>query len=318
MGQSVIKKIRQIDKLTAALPKDFGPGHSDFRVPSKYNRYMLRQQLESELAIEHEDGNAEPGGRADTCIATIVSGDYQWYIPLFLNRVAAEYPEYDCMVFYRGKPKIGDFEAVIPNAFLNYPRDGNTTAALRFVAGNTRLSQYKYCLITDVDVLIKREDPELHTQHLRSMYKHGPEVYDNYVQTTRAGKPRMPGVHFLTREWWDRTQAARRKHAKELKNGAADFVGYDEVMLGSIISESGLKFPRAGTLNLWAMHGIHLGTYRQQLESKKNIISTPQASDTVYMQKLLNDEQFINVLDQCAQHLPCLKAIFDVFRGIVH
>jgi len=87
------------------LPPDFGPDHPDWNMPSKKNRYFLEKRyktLEKKTALL-TDEYVPPPKPPKVCISTTVSGPYQWYVPLFLDRILKEYPEYDPIIILRGE-----------------------------------------------------------------------------------------------------------------------------------------------------------------------------------------------------------------------
>ena len=250
------------------------------------------------------------------CITTIVSGKYQWYIPLFLDRIRKEYPECVPLVFIRGACELphesqggcitGEYGI---GTYREYPEDASTTVCLRFVMNGFALRQFDYTLITDVDILMKREDPPFWEQRLSSMHKHGLECYDNYtVSTNRTyGNMRVPGVHFVTEDWWDRTAAARESEAGYLKANKVDY-NYDEYMLGNLIIESKLPLPK-NIPALWNMHGLHLGSWRRG-EWKHRI---PPAHVTNQIVELLRDKEFMQKVEISSRNLPDLKDTFGLF-----
>jgi hypothetical protein len=144
------------------------------------------------------------------------------------------------------------------------------------------------------------------------MRKNNLRCYDNYVSATRGMEYRCPGVHFVTREWWDATRAAREKYGKELMEHGAQGFDHDEWMLGKIIEESGLPRPPA-TPNLWAHHGLHLGDFRRRIQNREKHFRF-EAIQGNYVRKLLADEEFMALVGQCAPHLQGLKETFDIFQ----
>jgi len=193
----------------------------------------------------------------------------------------------------------------------HYHDDGFLTAALRFLDGDKWYGNTDYVLITDVDILIQRENPTLLDQHLLSMEKNGLDCYDNYTVNSIESSPILPGVHFVTQDWWNKTKSIRHKYLKEITSLKEVPEQTDEKVLGKIVVESGLKRPPK-TQNLWAIHGIHLGYYRRKL-NRKNTIQM-DATHQQYVKRLRKDSEFIDLVNSCGQDLPEILEIFDILR----
>lgn len=247
----------------------------------------------------------------------MVSGSYQWYIPLFIDRISKEYPEYDIRVLV-----VGDIDSDIlgiPGVFRAdaeaYPSGPYTTAALRFVYEDAVIRSYDYVLLTDVDMLIYREDPTIVDQHMRDLHKNGLRCYSNYVSTIHDSSPRLPGVHFVTKDWWDITRDSRTHYAEYLLKNGSPAWWFDEVMLYNIAKESGLKIQNTA-LNLWCHHGIHIGDYRRSI-IRNEPRSQPDAYQQLYMKKILGDDEFMRKVTLSAVHIPTLVPVFDMFRSFL-
>jgi len=250
------------------------------------------------------------------CITTMVSGLYEWYVPLFLYCGLKAYPEYDFKVLLRGRTNLPDTykSHILDNRYSDYPQNGPTTAALRFIEGEKEFSEYDCCLITDVDVLLMREDPKLVTQHLAHMIQYKMECYCNYQSHQLPGGYRCSGVHFIMKDWWERTRESRMKWMFNAKNGECSEKDSDEIMLGEIIRDSGLNDPTEKQL-LWNIHGIHL----KRWWPKANPRELPQAGaqESLLMQGLLEDEEFMELASMCAGHLPKISGIVGTIRQVI-
>jgi hypothetical protein len=288
------------DLASWGLPKGFGPGHPDWMQPSKRQKYMLM--------MEYKAGTRFDG---KFCVMTIFSGNYQWYAPLFIDRVKKELPTADCRVYVRGTNELPGYHPCIFRIEDDLSKDGYTTAALRFLYSDKALEEYNYCLITDVDMLLKAETPSIVGQHMRSIKKRGTVCYDNWLSSEPFSVPAMPGVHFVTQEWWAKTKMVRAKHLELLGNIDAN-KGFDERLLGQIIIDSQIPMPPREPI-LWAHHGIHLGQYRVAIEAKHDMPSLGNNSD--YAQKLLKDQNFIELVRESGEKIPTLKKTFEWFAG---
>jgi hypothetical protein len=165
--------------------------------------------------------------------------------------------------------------------------------------------------------MMQPEPIHLIDQHMRSLMKNGLECYDNYVSTNSMTLKRAPGVHFVTKAWWARTAAARGKYLELLKTTAVTDYDFDEVTLYKIIVESGLPEPPK-LPNLWAHHGVHLGDWRRDVESKKLKKNRMQADNYALVQSLMADRAFMAILKECSAGLPVIGKIFERFRRLYY
>lgn len=326
------------------LPVNFGPNHPDWSVPSKRNKFLtltgnfcthekkIANSAPSLQPGEHPTVFESPAKRnryfqslnfdGNLCIMTIVSGLYQWYAPLFMYCAKKAYPKADIRVYIHGDCILPDFwkaQVLLRDEINKYPCNGFTTAAVRFVYEDVDflINNIDYWLITDIDILIQFETPNIINQHCRSMVMHNLKCYDNYIsQYTVQGRGRMPGVHFITRDWWDISRPARINCAKTLAEKGAGYWEYDEVMLSAIVTQSGL--PAHEEQHLWAHHGLHLGAWRRWL-SKPGISKNSELTETHWNQinELLDDNEFGEILTLCCNHLPepMLANIFNYFKA---
>jgi hypothetical protein len=117
--------------------------------------------------------------------------------------------------------------------------------------------------ITDIDMMILREDPEINNFHLLEMVESGL----SYSNTPRDNKEpraneRLTGLHYCTPRWYDETRGTREAYSFLLRAGKIGVGRYDdEIMLKQICLQSGLKIPPKRWI--WErQHGIHLGVIR--------------------------------------------------------
>lgn len=340
-----VPRIHNIKKADMnGLPEGFGPDHPDWNVPSKRNKYLALLQTQAgmrgEVVVQKPTPPVVPVPVAEVvrpiapskrnrmlaeitnegrmCMTTIVSGDYQWYIPLWTYCAHKAYPDHDVKVFVRGKCVLPEkyMKDVVKIRIAPKHEDGYTTAALRFVWGDDYLSGYEYCLISDIDLLHRKEVPPLVDQRMMDLRAYDLECYSNYVSSIHEGDPRMPGVHFVTKDWWKRTAAVRKKYLTQLVNGGSPSWEFDETMIYKICKESGLNI-QDKEQKLWCMHGLHLGDVRRRIrQGTKNSVPLT-AHDQLFVVELLNDPEFKNLIEDCGQHIDTLKQTFQIYRGLV-
>ena len=207
-------------------------------------------------------------------IATVYDKAYEAYEPLFRYCCQKAYPEYECHTWNRDHWG----EVFKPGPY--------TTAALRFLLNEVGEIDYDAYLITDIDILIRREQPDFIAQHLNHMKWNSLECYDNCDHGDH-----MPGVHFVTKEWWPRTKAAREKYLAVLWERPAN-LAEDEVILRKVVVESGLR--TSTNAILWAVHGLHLGRFRNQ-----NIQAIRfQPNEFEFLDSLMADDKFMELAEK--------------------
>lgn len=242
------------------------------------------------------------------CVAAIADEAMRMYVPLFLYCAQKAYPDFDVRVFarYTGHDELrsmidpvvgyGFYDScVVPvdMALAEFSHDASITRALRFTEFEKDLKEYAHVLWTDIDILLY-PDGDIIRAHMDQMKKDGTVVYENWL-TVHENKRRLCGVHFVTRDWWERTRSARAEIREQLKNLSSAAWDHDEDMLRDIVEKSGLPLsPREQ--RLWRHHGLHIGDCRY---AKRN--NTPlKLSDyaTKRLQEYLTDKAFLFVAKQ--------------------
>jgi hypothetical protein len=141
------------------------------------------------------------------------------------------------------------------------PKTEYDAACRRFLI---QISGYTY--ITDVDMMILREDVPLSDFHLGEMRASG-LPYSNTMRGREArGDKRMTGLHFVSPEWWPATRIRREAYLHKLDDGTYGQGRYDdELMLMDLCRACGPLPPKRRLLD--RHHGIHLGTLRSYRNS---------------------------------------------------
>jgi hypothetical protein len=321
------------------LPPDFSQRHKLYKFPSYRTRYLRLinslpdaqpgapacqekktddlEPIDLSAALKPSKAVA-PKNKGSFCVTTIVSGNYQWYIPIFLYSLKMAVRDAEARIYVRGPCILPDvWKKTCIELPDEYKREGYNTAALRFCYSDPELEQFDYCLITDIDIMMQFESIHPVDQHMRSLMKNNLECYDNYISTNGADGKRVPGVHFVTKAWWARTAAARDRHRAVLREEEIKEYDYDERMLYRIIHESGLPEPPK-LPNLWAHHGVHLGDWRRDVESKRFKKTRMQADNYLWIKTLLSDRAFLSVMKGCSAQLPIIGKIFERFSKLYY
>jgi hypothetical protein len=247
-------------------------------------------------------------------IMTACNENYQWYLPLFLRSMQISYPQQKTDIGIIGSLDSEIKSICSENKFLaeitELDYDGHLTgnyesAALRFIINPYSLN-FDYYLITDIDILFQpHQHKTIIDQHMMHMLKDGTECYENMITEYRDGNPRMPGIHFVKKEWWTKTSDARDRELNELKaHGARGEYYYDEFMIGRIVVNSGLPLPQNRLKMQWK-HGIHLGDWRINMSRKVKV--RPDTFQLMHIRTLLDDEVFMNLVDVCSERIPFIK-----------
>ena len=250
----------------------------------------------------------------------VVSGAYQWYVPMWRYCASRAYPEAKLAVIWHGSgdsptpdPEAQELSAVSFNQIdSSIPVSGPSTACLRFLIDPSTItgSDCKYTLITDVDVLHRREEPDLIKQHLSNMAQNDLGAYSNYIHNQGEHLPRMQGVHFATQAWWKATAEERKIWTESLTDVPPCDPNQDEYMLASIAINSGLKTSTG--LNLWQTHGIHLGSSRGKQRPHPMM-----CDDMTQWRELYNDVGFMNLARECAKHSTDIDKIFRLLKRLL-
>jgi hypothetical protein len=220
-------------------------------------------------------------------IFTVATGEYRHFVPMFRYAAEKAYPE--CQV-------------------IIHESDGfpNMMAAMRFIY-DKQFDRFDSVLITDVDILMQRNGDSFYFDRLNFLSKNQTWCYAN----VSLEKDSCPGVHFVTREWWERTADARGEESENLVNltcfGDDVPKGYDERMLFRIITASGLKTPPTGLLS---HYGVHLGAFRGRKLPELDAIQKNEVAT------LLSDRVLMVLAEEAGGKSPLIRDIFKNLRKL--
>jgi hypothetical protein len=136
----------------------------------------------------------------------------------------------------------------------------------------------------------------------------GTGCFENWISEYRGdNEPRLPGVHFVTKDWWTKTYLTRAKWAEKIKEGGpiADY-WFDEVLLGRIVKESNLTLPPAEG-KMWRHHGVHLGDWR--LNITRNQLPVPDVFQLMHIDWMLKDPEMSGLLDACGKRIELIAQV---------
>jgi hypothetical protein len=267
-----------------------------------------------------------------TCFSTVVSADhFQNYIPLYCLALRTWY-EGDIIIYLRGSLSEKCFDAIDDpkvtirtKVFSEYPNNISTTNCLRFIVGDTELYSYDYSLITDIDLLILQNPWQWHFNNATPAHPfsgyHGAinkPVRKEICKDWTGPFERVAGGFFcVTPSWFDSTRASRTKYGLALMDGRCGlYRENDEVMLASIIKESGFQIPPT-KLYPRELRGVHLGDFKfdhrwKKLDKMLNLLTSTNVRLYIDLQKtekwkrairILDDQQLNEVLDKLKTHI---------------
>lgn len=270
-------------------------------------------------------------------IVTMCDAKYAWFAPLFIRSV--EYlkernPDVTVMVLIRNDKNGAGEDAYykVKNYVKCNPSDGSCksiqlisndipdggyfTAANRFVFPFNLECDAEYTLITDIDIMLMAEPLSIIDQHMMHMGRDGTDCYENWISEERGNTaPRLPGVHFVTREWWGKTSAARELAYEQLCKQKEIEYCYDEYMLGRIVINSGLPLPPRNA-KLWRKHGPHIGDLRLDVNRKRQYM--PDVWEFEHIKTLMHDPTFLSIWAEAEKHIDYLPGIKKMWMKTIN
>ncbi|MBE3122181.1 MAG: hypothetical protein IMZ53_01435 [Thermoplasmata archaeon] len=233
----------------------------------------------------------------DLLIFTTAAGLYKVYADLFRFCCNRAYPEYDVEILE-----------------CDDEQTAYESACIRFLLIPV-FSKTKYTYITDIDMMICPETPSLLNFHLNEIKQTG-LCYSNVPRWKEPmGENRMTGLHFVTDDWWDKTNNARHYELNRLLNAEIGSCKCeDELMLMRIIKASGLPVTERGHL-VSRHHGIHLGTLRDQrdktLQQRRNAVkSRVSVEKALYWLNLVDTPEYRGIFKEIIKR--DLQAVWEL------
>jgi hypothetical protein len=199
------------------------------------------------------------------CITTVVDKQYMEYVPLFVYCVNRAYPDAMPVIVLRDPCPypMGKMKYTFITMFSDFPRYEYASIALRFLVPKEVYAEFDYVYVTDIDMLIMREETDIETFHRIEMESTG-LCYSNSLRNAMhyAGSESLTGLHFATREWFFKTEDRAAIYREYMRSGLMGlYREWDGVMLYRMANMSGLGLP--GKYKLAKRHhGIHLGNFR--------------------------------------------------------
>ena len=233
------------------------------------------------------------------CISTIVSTDYQWFLPLFVTSSKLAYTDAGVKIFVKGDlcQSVKDFldskKVVYKSVFDGIKLRKGTCNALRHLISPHEYAGFDYVYPTDVDFIIFPHKIRHVDYYARIMKSCGTPFAAARGPLRGFGKPKGVGSWdgpytriaagcsmYKYPRFYDKTRKAREHFLHLIKTGKCDaydkskrivagsYRSFDEVMLYRMMRMSGLKTPK------WKNHfsnheksnavyrDIHLGDFK--------------------------------------------------------
>ncbi len=260
------------------------------------------------------------------CITTVVDEKYQWYMPLFIACLHYSYPEYHQKYFFQGKMDARvksaldsfdfDFD-VVHGVFDGWKVSKYAPISWRFLVPPEHYKDYDYVYITDIDMMIMREKVSLLDFHVCEMEETG-LCYSNSRRNSKhwQGKHSLSGLHFVSQEWFEKTEVARQKYANLVQSGERGAKReFDGHMLWLMVKESALNTCKKYKL-VKRHHGIHLGNFRlfKQRQGKLNSRMDPDKCEKWRNFRYTTD--YKNIIKLTTSH-EALREQLDVVNEFV-
>lgn len=210
--------------------------------------------------------------------ATIVTKDYQKYIPLFCYFFFRNYPDEKVHLFLMEKiePEIkallpycgaenGNGTIQIDYTYKDYPKTNQELKSIRWILGIDDFREDVY--IGDIDILLLDKDiPKVHTDHC---LKNG-LTYSNMV---RPNSKRLTGLQYCKFEYFYDMMEVHKKHSKLLKDGKLklnDKYRNEHLLHDMVVERYGVDgLPKD---DYRPHHGLHLGIWRKGCQPKPLLV----------------------------------------------
>lgn len=196
------------------------------------------------------------------CVVTCVSENYQHYIPLWAYCLERAYPDYQAMVFLtdpitdklawgmQGRRNLRVVKGEFGRRYEHHPP--RFAAWCRYLLFTKRRYHYwepfDWVYITDADMMIVRQEPPLHEQHIKHMCVLGLSYSNMLRDGGRFADKHLTGLHFCGHDFIQSVMDKCTEYDGLFRvNGGGVLDGkpviYDERLLYQIVRDSGLDFP---------------------------------------------------------------------------
>lgn len=265
-------------------------------------------------------------------IVAMCDVNYVWFAPLFAHSAQSlleKHPDMRVFIIVRRDPDNAEESSRIQEAISLMP-EGHTsvfmwddskvqtggyfTAALRFTESFEEIRQYDYALITDIDIMLMAEEKTILDSHMMHLDRDKTNCFENWISDTREGNPRLPGIHFVTKEWWDVSKDARVKAYEDLQTRTSIEYCHDEYMLGRIVRDSGLSLPPRAP-KLWRKHGPHIGDLRLDVNRKTKYM--PSLWEFEHIKRLMGDPVFVSIWMEAEKRIGYLEGIRKMWMKLL-
>jgi len=201
------------------------------------------------------------------CVTTVVDNAYMAWLPAFVYCMNRAYPHYRVRLFLRDQCpydlKAWKLDCDIIPMFEDFPRYTYLSIALRFAIDREYFKEFDHVYVTDIDMMIMNEDKDIEYFHCMEMQQTG-LCYSNSLRNYEhyEGKRSLTGLHFASREWFERTNDLTAEYRELMRHGLVGlYREYDGCMLYRLADRSGCGIP--GKYKLAKRHhGIHMNNFQ--------------------------------------------------------
>lgn len=256
------------------------------------------------------------------CLSTVVDKEYIAYLPLFVYCANKVYPDYHIRLFLRDpcpyNLKAWKLNCETVPLFENFPRYKYASIALRFVIDRSYYSDFDYVYITDIDMMIMRENKDIETFHCLEMQQTG-LCYSNSLRNAShyEGSQSLTGLHFASKEWFKRTNDIVDDYRKYMEAGLIGlYREFDGVMLYRIAQRSGLGLP--GKYKLASRHhGVHLANFRLFPNDKLKLETRISNDFKMQWVNNMSNKIFQDIITVCKEDNEELKKQLSMLDGFI-
>lgn len=245
-------------------------------------------------------------------IASLASGWYEHFAPMFVYAGAKYNPGCDVKVFIKR-----DF----------FPRHPDSACGLlRYCLPNECFSGYDYVFITDIDIIFLPIKPTTVGYYWKNMEKSGLS-YAGVRGSPKSRKRSFDGKNsrisgaglLVNREWLEKTWPFRERYIRKTINGMA-FREKDEIYLQRMTRKAGFPIPMVpgkftnGQSFDCAYRNLHLGDFkflRRWNNIKKMRSWFLPDSNIPLCRKLLKDKKFLLLEKRASTKSGLIKELFD-------
>ena len=197
--------------------------------------------------------------------------------------------------------------------FDDFPRYQYLSIALRFAIDKEHFKEFEYTYITDIDIMIMREHQDIEYFHCAEMNQTG-LCYSNSLRNANhyAGSESLSGLHFATREWFERTNDMAGWYRERMAEGLLGlYREWDGLMLYRIADKTGCGLPKKYRLTN-RHHGIHCAGLRLFNANRFKLESRISSSAVKQWNAHRSNRAFNDIMNTCCSNDNNMRSEIEV------